>query len=111
MSNEQSNLRKYFTPLSQTDKRALERRLETHRDRLQDLGYELAIAEGEHGFFAGVLVIDDENDRFGFLEDDGSITWLTGENQGIGALGKAIAQNPTDELVQDADGLENVDIE
>lgn len=111
MSGKRSKLGEYFNPLTSTDKRSLERRLETYRDQIEDLGYELAIAEGEHGFFAGVLVIDDANDRFGFLEDDGSVSWINGENQDIGALGTAVAQNPTEELQQDIDGLENADIE
>lgn len=85
--------------------------MEAYRSQLESQGFEVAIAEGDQGFFAGVLVIDDDAGRFGFLESDGSVTWLTGDNQGIGALGSAVAQNPTDELDQDVDGLENVEID
>lgn len=111
MPNKRSDLQKYFNPLTRADKRTLERRLEEYREQLESRGYELSIAEGDQGFFAGVLVIDDDNGRFGFLESDGSVTWLTGENQEIGALGTAVVQNPTDELDQDIDGLENADID
>ena len=111
MPNERSKLRKYFNPLTRTDRRVLEKRLEEYRDQLEPQGYELAIAEGNQGFFAGVLVIDDDAGRFGFLEADGSVTWLTADNQGIGALGTAVLQNHTDELDQEVDGLENAEIE
>lgn len=106
-----SELRKYFRPLTGTDKQTLQRRLEKYREQLEAQGYEVTIAHGENGFFAGVLVIDDQNGRFGFLEADGSVSWLGGGLGGIGALGSAVAQNPTDALEQDIDGLENADVE
>jgi hypothetical protein len=105
----------YFDPLTNSDRAALERRLERHRDRLEAEGYELAIADGEHGLFAGVLVIDRDQGRFGFLEPSGEVAWLGGGLGGIGALGTAVAQNPTDRLEEqldpDVEGLENADIE
>jgi len=106
-----SELRKYFRPLTSTDEQTLERRLEKYREQLEAQGYEVTIAHGENGFFAGVLVIDDAEGRFGFLEADGSVSWLSGDFGGIGALGSAVVQNPTDELQQEVDGLENADIE
>ncbi len=109
MTNERSTLGTYFQRLTTTDHRQLEERLERHRDRLEEQGFQLSIAEGEHGFFAGVLVIDDATDRFGFLEDDGTVTWIGGAGGGIGALGSAVAQNPSAELDQQLD--ENVDVE
>ncbi|MFC3958629.1 hypothetical protein [Halovivax cerinus] len=105
------NLGTYFEQLTMSDRAELETRLERYRDQLEAQGYEATVAEGENGFFAGVLVIDDEGGRFGFLEPDGSVTWIGGDNEGIGALGTAVAQNPTEELAQDPDGLENVDVE
>lgn len=106
-----SNIQNYFRPLTSTDKQTLDRRLEQYRDQLEAQGYEATVAHGENGFFAGVLVIDDEHGRYGFLEPDGSVSWLSGDFGGIGALGSAVAQNPTDELQQEIDGLENADIE
>lgn len=111
MTNNRSSLQEYFNPLTTTDKQALERRLEEHRDRLESQGFEVAVAEAENGFFAAVLVIDDRTDRFGFLEPDGSVAWIAGQEQGIGALGSAVLQNPTEKLEQDVDGLENAEIE
>lgn len=105
------NIGNYFEQLTMSDRAELETRLERYRDQLETQGYEATIAEGENGFFAGVLVIDDEGGRFGFLEADGSVTWIGGDNEGIGALGTAVAQKPTEELAQDPDGLENVDVE
>ncbi|WP_167880009.1 hypothetical protein [Halorhabdus rudnickae] len=58
-----------------------------------------------------MLVIDNENGRFGFLEAGGSVNCLGGDIGGIGALGSAIVQNPDDALQERADGLANVDIE
>ncbi|AGB16595.1 hypothetical protein Halru_2001 [Halovivax ruber XH-70] len=104
------NLGTYFETLTMSDRADLETRLERYRDQLADQGYEATIAEGEDGFFAGVLVIDDDGGRFGFLEPDGSISWIGGENGGIGALGTAVAQNPTEELEPETDGLDNVDV-
>ncbi len=104
------DLRSYFNPLSPNDRRRLERRRDEYRDQLEAQGYDVMIAEGENGLFAGVLVIDDEQGRFGFLEEDGSVSWLGGD-QGIGALGSAVAQTPTEELEQEVEGLEHVDVE
>lgn len=108
-------LRTYFDPLTNSDRAALERRRDQYREQLEAEGYELAIAEGEHGLFAGVLVIDEEGGRVGFLQPDGTVAWLSGALDGIGALGPAIAQNPTrqltDELNPDVEGLENADLE
>lgn len=106
-----SELRKYFKPLSSTDEQTLEHRLEEYREQLEAQGYEAAIASGENGFFAGILVIDEAQGRFGFLEADGSINWLSGGFGGIGALSSAVVQNPTDEFQQEVDGLEHADIE
>lgn len=105
------NIGNYFEQLTMSDRAELETRLERYRDQLEAQGYEATIAEGENGFFAGVLVIDDDRGRFGFLESDGSVTWIGGDNEGIGALGTAVAQKPTEELAQDPEGLENVDVE
>ena len=110
MTKERNDLRTYFNPLTPADKRRLSRRLDEYRDQLEAQGFDVALAEGENGLFAGVLVIDNDQGRFGFLEEDGSINWLGGD-QGIGALGSAIAQNPTGELNQNIEALENVDIE
>jgi hypothetical protein len=105
------DLRTYFERLSADDRRELEQRAERHRDRLEAEGYEVAVAEGEHGFFAGVLVIDEAAGDYGFLEDDGSVVWISRDPTGIGALGSAVAQNPTEALQQDVDGLENADVD
>jgi len=106
-----SDLRKYFNPLRSIDRRELERRAERYRDRFEDAGYEVAVAESQDGFFAGVLVIDETNGRHGFLEADGSVAWITADETGVGALGSAVAQNPTEELQPDDGGLEDVDVE
>ncbi|WP_247729111.1 hypothetical protein [Halovivax limisalsi] len=105
------NLDTYFERLTMQDRAELETRLERYRDQLEAQGYEATVAAGENGFFAGVLVIDDDGGRFGFLEPDGSVSWIGDENGGIGALGTAIAQKPTEELTPDGDGLEGVDVE
>lgn len=111
MTDDQS-IDRYFDRLSKADRERLEQRLEQYRDQLEQHGYEATIAEGANGFFAGVLVIDDQAGRFGFLESNGSISWITGDVGGIGALGSAVVQNPTDEL-DSTDGSigENVDVE
>lgn len=96
-------LETYFDPLTPGDRAQLEERMERYRDQLEAEGYDVAIADGEHGFFSGVLVIDDERGRFGFLDDDGSVNWFTGGLGGVGALGSAVVQNPTEEL-HDPDG-------
>jgi hypothetical protein len=111
MTANYSDLSTYFDPLSSSDRRELEQRAERHRDRLEAAGYEVAVAEGEHGFFAGVLVIDEANDQYGFLEPDGTVAWITADPTGVGTLGDAVAQNPTEELRPDDDALENVDVE
>jgi hypothetical protein len=101
----------YFDPLTQTDREALQARMDRYRDRLEAEGYDVTIADGEHGFFAGVLVIDDQQGRFGFLDPDGSVNWLTGGLGGIGALGSAVAQNPTERLEEHAEDADAFDIE
>lgn len=111
MTGDNPNLGKYYDELTNSDRKRLEERKERYRDQLEEQGYEVAIAEGDQGFFAGVLVIDDENGRFGFLESTGSVAWITGDAGGIGALGSAVVQNPSEELQQEAEGLENVDVE
>ena len=93
-----THLGKYFNQLSYTDRKELEQRMEQYRERLEAEGYELAIAESDGGLFGGVLVIDEESYQSGFLEDDGSVTWLSSNASGIGALGSAIMQNPTTEF-------------
>ena len=110
MTDNHSKLTEYFNPLSRADRRTLEERMRTHRDRLEAEGYTVTIAESENGLFAGVLVIDEAQGQFGFLEADGRVTWVTNQNQGIGALGTAVAQNPTEELDQDIEGLDYADI-
>lgn len=111
MTGPSNPLAKYFTPLTPIDRRALEARLEEYRPHLEAQGYEVTIAEGERGLFAGVLVIDDERGRFGFLEANGSVTWLTGTVGGIGSLGTAVAQRPTEALQNEVDGLDYADVE
>lgn len=111
MTKHDSNINKYFNPLTQEDRSALEHRIEQYGDQLRDQGYEVSIAEGTNGFFAGVLVIDEDQGRFGFLESDGSVTWLSDGDGGIGSLGSAVVQRPTEELEPDVEGLENADIE
>lgn len=111
MSGDPSDLRAYFNPLSADDRRALEERSEQYRDQLEARGYQVTIAEGEHGLFAGVLVIDEAEDRYGFLEEDGSVTWLGEGLGGIGALGTAVAQNPTRAFQQKMEELEDSDLE
>ena len=111
MTGQHARLTDYFKRLSRTDRRELEERMHRHRERLEAEGYTVTIAEGENGLFAGVLVIDDEKGLFGFLEDDGRVTWLTGQNQGIGALGSAVAQNPTEKLDHEIEGLGDAEID
>ena len=90
MSNEFNG---YFEPLDEGQRRELERRLEQYRGQLEDQGYELAIADGENGFFAGVLVIDEARGRYGFLEAEGTVVWLDADATGLGYLGSAIVQS------------------
>lgn len=111
MTGNDTPLEAYFNRLSSDDRERLEERMERYRDQLESQGYEVTIAEGESGFFAGVLVIDEGNGRFGFLESTGSVSWITGDAGGIGALGSAVAQNPSEKLESDVEGLENVDVE
>ena len=111
MTGNDTDLRKYFNPLSRSDRRELEQRAERHRNRLESEGYEVVVAESEDGFFAGILVIDEMEDRYGFLEPNGTVAWLTADQTGIGSFGDAVTQNPTDELEPDDEGLENVDVE
>ena len=111
MTDVPSPLAKYFRSLTPADRARLEERLEQYRPQLEDQGYDAAIAEGEHGLFAGVLVIDRSDGRFGFLEADGSVTWLTGGAGGIGALGSAVAQRPTEALENEVEGLDHTDVE
>lgn len=111
MSSDPPNLGKYFNELTSIDKQTLEDRMERYREQLEGQGYQVTIAEGTQGFFAGVLVIDEENGRLGFLEENGSVTWISGSMDSIGGLGSAVLQNPTEELEQEVEGLENADIE
>ncbi|MFC6989817.1 hypothetical protein ACFQJD_15935 [Haloplanus sp. GCM10025708] len=112
MTDESSSLDNYFDRLTNEDREQLTERMERYGEQLRDQGFEVALAEAENQFFAGVLVIDDENGRFGFLEADGSVSWIDGGRVGgIGALGSAVAQNPTDALETTVEGLENADVE
>ncbi|MFB6162578.1 MAG: hypothetical protein ABEJ86_03940 [Halococcoides sp.] len=111
MTDSSDGIDEYYDPLTNEEHSELEHRLETHRDRLEAEGYEVTIAEGDEGFFAGVLVIDDEQGRFGFLDESGSIEWVKGNVGGVGALGHAIAQNPGEKLESAVDGLDAVDVE
>jgi len=111
MTDDDAPLGTYFDRLTSDDRAQLEERMERYRDQLEAQGYEVTIAEGGGGFFAGVLVIDDENGRFGFLESTGNVSWIGGNVGGIGALGGAVAQNPSEELRSQVEGLENVDVD
>lgn len=111
MSDDGSPLREYFDPLTADQQSSLRARMERYRDQLEDRGYEVAIAEGDGGLFSGVLVIDDERGRAGFLEANGGVTWLDGSAAGLGALGSAIAQNHVEELDSLADLPDGVDVE
>lgn len=111
MTDDTTDLGAYLNELTTSDTEQLERRLERHRDDLERRGYEATIARGDQGYFAGVIVIDDDAGRIGFLEEDGSVNWLTGEG-GIGALSSAVVQRPTEKLdasVDDTD-TDQVDI-
>ena len=111
MSEDRSPVRTYFDPLTSDQQSRLRARMQRYRPQLEDNGYEVTIAEGSGGLFAGVLVIDDERGRAGFLEENGSVTWLDGATGGLGALGSAIVQNQTDELDSSIDVPDGVDIE
>lgn len=111
MTRTQTKLTKYFDTLTTDHRRQLEERLHRYGNRLESDGYEVTIAEGANGFFAGVLVIDDAHHRFGFLEENGSVTWLDGATGDLGGLGTAIVQNRTDEFDQEVAGLENATVE
>lgn len=111
MSDDRSPVRTYFDPLTSDQQSGLRARMERYRPQLEDNGYEVAIAEGSGGLFAGVLVIDDERGRAGFLEENGAVTWLDGTTGGLGALGSAIVQNQTDALDPAVDVPDGVDIE
>lgn len=111
MSKDTPRLDKYFHKLDSETEDQLEERKERYREQLEQQGYDVVVASGTEGFFAGVLVIDEERGRFGFLEENGSVTWITGHMTNIGALGSAVAQDPTEELEQSVDGLENADID
>jgi hypothetical protein len=111
MTDDHDNLARYFDRLTDADRAQLEERLARYGPQLEEEGYEVTIAEGQNAFFAGVLVIDDAGGRFGFLEADGSVSWIAGSLGGIGALGSAVVQSPSDELEGTFDGHENVDVE
>lgn len=111
MSRDTPDLGKYFNRLTSVDKQQLEDRMERYRDQLEDQGYQVTTADGSQGFFAGVLVIDEENGRFGFLEENGSVAWITGNLDDVGGLGSAVLQKPTAELKQEVEGLENAEVE
>lgn len=104
-------LARYFRPLTPADRARLEERLEQYRPQLEAQGFDVALAEGEHGLFAGVLVIDRDDGRFGFLEPDGSVAWLSGGVGGIGSLGSAVVQRATEALANEVEGLDNADVE
>ncbi|WP_066418072.1 hypothetical protein [Halorubrum aethiopicum] len=110
MTENDPPLDEYFDPLRTEHRTSLRKRMERYREQLEDRGYEVTIAEGTTGLFAGVLVIDEERGRFGFLEEDGSVSWLDGSG-GFGALGSAIVQNHTDEFERQAGAIENADVE
>lgn len=93
----------YFEPLDAEDRKELKRRMERYRDQLEDQGYELTLAEGGNGFFAGVLVIDEDRGRIGFLEADGTVAWLDADATGLGYLGSAIVQSHGPELENSID--------
>lgn len=111
MTGNDTPIESYFNRLGSDDRARLEERMERYRDQLESQGYEVTLAEGGGGFFAGVLVIDDERGRFGFLESTGSVSWISGDVGGLGALGSAIAQNPSEKLESEVEGLENVEVE
>ena len=97
MTDSGNPVRTHFSPLTTHQRTELRARMERYRAQLEDNGYDVAIAEGSNGFFAGVLVSDEERGRVGFLEENGAVTWLDGSAGGVGALSSAIAQNPIDE--------------
>jgi hypothetical protein len=113
MTERKKRLRQYFNHLTGEDRKELKERMEKYRPGLEEQGYEVVLAEGENNFFAGVLVIDREGGRFGFLEPSGNVAWITGKGDigGIGALGSAIVQNPTEKLENQVEGLENTELE
>lgn len=111
MSDDGPAVRPYFDPLTSTQRSSLRSRMERYRSQLEDRGYEVAVAEGTNGLFGGVLVIDDERGRVGFLESNGAVTWLDGSAGGLGALGSAITQNHTEALESAVDFPEGVDVD
>ncbi|WP_144923614.1 hypothetical protein [Halorubrum salsamenti] len=100
----------YFDPLRTDHRTSLRKRMERYREQLEDRGYEVTIAEGTTGLFAGVLVIDEDRGRFGFLEEDGSVSWLDGTGS-IGALGSAIVQNHSEAFERQTAELDDLDVE
>ncbi|MES3161442.1 MAG: hypothetical protein PPP55_07710 [Halorubrum sp.] len=111
MSDERSTVEAYFDPLTATQRTSLRARMERYRPQLEDRGYEVAVAEGTGGLFGGVLVIDDERGRVGFLESNGSVAWIDGSASGLGALGSAITQNHTEALGSTVEFPDGVDVD
>lgn len=110
MTHDTTEIGQYFQRLSTDDRASLDRRKERYRDQLEAQGLEVAVASGDGGFFAGVLVVDPDDKRFGFLEEDGSVSWI-GEADGFGALGSAVVQSHGPRLEQIGDELEGADVE
>lgn len=111
MNDDRATVESYFDPLTATQRSSLRALMERYRAQLEDRGYEVAIAEGTGGLFGGVLVIDDERGRAGFLESNGSVAWIDGSASGLGALGSAITQNHTDALGTAVDFPDGVDVD
>lgn len=108
MTENDPPLDEYFDPLRSEHRTSLRKRMERYREQLEDRGYEVTIAEGTTGLFAGVLVIDEDRGRFGFLEEDGSVSWLDGSGS-IGALGSAVAQNHSEAFKEQTADLDDVE--
>ena len=111
MSDDRPEMGTHFDPLTSTQRSSLRSRMERYRPQLEDRGYDVAVAEGTGGLFGGVLVIDDDGGRVGFLESNGAVTWLDGSASGLGALGSAIAQNHTEALGSAVDFPDGVDVD
>jgi hypothetical protein len=111
MSDDRPEVGTYFDPLTSTQRSSLRSRMERYRSQLEDRGYDVAIAEGTGGLFGGVLVIDDDGGRVGFLESNGAVTWLDGSASGLGALGSAITQNHTEALGSAVEFPDGVDVD
>ena len=111
MSDDRPEMGNHFDPLTSTQRSSLRSRMERYRPQLEDRGYDVAVAEGTGGLFGGVLVIDDDGGRVGFLESNGAVTWLDGSASGLGALGSAITQNHTAALGSAVEFPDGVDVD